>query len=130
MTQSFFLPGPLPGLNELLEANRYRSPKNRKGLRWNGYANMKKQHGEAVKWELLRQGIKPAKRVYFRFTWQERDRMRDPDNIAAGGRKVILDALVTAGILEDDGWKQIAGWEDRWTVVKDAPGVIVMMEAA
>ena len=39
-------------------------------------------------------------------TWMETDRRRDPDNISSG-IKFILDAFVHAGIIENDGWKQV-----------------------
>ena len=130
MTQSFFIPGPLPGLNTLLDekSRKYRGSPRLKGKVWNGYANMKRQQGEAVCWELLRQKIKPMKRVVIRFIWRELDRTRDPDNFTAGGRKIIFDSLVKAGILKNDGWAQIVGWQDRWEVETEKPGVLVEME--
>lgn len=43
-------------------------------------------------------------RCKFEFTWFETTRKRDPDNIAAGGRKIILDAMRAIGMLSNDGW--------------------------
>ena len=59
------------------------------------------------------------------YHWYEKDRRRDKDNICAFGRKVIQDALVKARFLRNDGWKNIAGFEDRFYVDKDKPRVVV-----
>lgn len=67
-------------------------------------------------------------RVYLRFGWAEPNTRRDPDNFCAGGRKVVLDALVRAGVLPGDGWKHVAGWCDEW-LVSSEPGVSVTLEA-
>ena len=67
-------------------------------------------------------------RVFIRWTWQEKDQRRDPDNVTGIGKKFVLDALVTMGILKNDGWKQIAGWTDTWVVVPECPGVTVILE--
>ena len=129
MIQTFFIPGPLPGLNELIDAAQSRARTwGRSRRQWNGYANLKKQQGETAYWQLLKQHMQPMRRVRLTFVWQERNRFRDPDNIAAGGRKIILDAMVKAKILNDDGWRQIDGWSDHWVVVNDSPGVTVRMD--
>jgi hypothetical protein len=65
------------------------------------------------------------RRVTLSFTWIERNRRRDPDNITAGGRKIILDALVQAKILDDDSSHYVLGWTDAFMINKDAPGVRV-----
>ncbi len=44
----------------------------------------------------------------FTFSWAEPDRHRDPDNIAAGGTKLVMDALVDAGVLPKDGAAYVA----------------------
>ena len=53
------------------------------------------------------------------------DKRTDPDNIAAGGRKVILDGLVEGGILPDDGWGDVEGFSDTFAVDKENPRVEV-----
>ncbi len=109
-----WIPGPLPGLNELIAAAKG------SGGRGMAYAKLKRQWTDTV-WALARNaGIhKPGpfeQRVFIDWTWLERDKRRDPDNVAAGGRKLILDGLVKAGVLAGDGWKHVAGWTDRWIV--------------
>ena len=47
------------------------------------------------------------------FNWRCSNRKSDPDNIAFA-KKFILDGLVKASILANDGWKQIKGFEDNF----------------
>lgn len=115
-SQTLFIPGPLPRLNELIGRERHY------------YNNAKKQWATTIGWEIKRQHLRPMGQVFIRWTWQEATKRRDPDNVCAIGRKFILDALVTMGILTNDGWKQIAGWTDTWVVVPESPGVTVILE--
>lgn len=118
--QRFWFPGRLPGLNEIIAAA--------KGAGGRGYlySKMKAKLTSDVVLLARTQRLRPVPRAYFRFTWYERDRLRNPDNIA-GGRKFIFDGLVKAGILANDGWGQVAGWSDRFEVSPD-PGVVVEIE--
>lgn len=47
------------------------------------------------------------------------------DNISSFGRKVIQDALVTMGVLQNDGWKEITGFQDEFFVDKHNPRIEV-----
>jgi len=108
------LKGRLPGLNEIINANRTN--------RFVG-AKLKKEFSETIAWSCKAQKIKPIKgRLFFQFRWYEKNRKRDPDNFTSGGRKLILDALQMAGVLENDGWN-IVGWVDNWEVDKENPRV-------
>lgn len=118
---TLWIPCPLPGLNELISAAKG------SGGHGTAYAQLKRQWTEAV-WALAKAARidKPGpfeRPVMIDFQWVERDRRRDPDNVAAGGRKLILDGLVAAGVLAGDGWRHIDGWWDRWTVDPARPGV-------
>lgn len=117
MNYKFTIRGTLPGLNELIEAERRN--------RFIG-AKLKKQY-EAVVMRAARSlgNVEFEEPVYMVYHWYEKDRRRDKDNICAFGRKVIQDALVKARFLRNDGWKNIAGFEDRFYVDKDRPRVVV-----
>lgn len=123
--QVFFVPGPLPGLNTLIDAAKEQGYA-RKG--WNGYAQAKRQWMQTIYWQVMQQGLKPMQRVFVTFSWHEQDRRRDPDNFSSGGKKIILDALVKAGVLKNDGWSEIDGFLDTWVVDKGRPGVQVTLE--
>ena len=58
------------------------------------------------------------------FNWYAKDRRKDPDNIAFG-KKFILDAMQDAGIIENDGFKQIYGFKDTFQIDKSNPRVEV-----
>lgn len=49
----------------------------------------------------------PTVPAVIEFVWYEPDRKRDPDGVAAGGAKLILDGLVAAGILAGDGSRNV-----------------------
>lgn len=108
---SLWVPGPLPGMNELIAAAKSGRGKG------NAYSRLKAEWTDAVIALANSSKLPPLKRsVVFRFTWVEKDRRRDPDNVAAGGRKLILDGLVAAGVLRGDGWRYVQSWTDHFYV--------------
>ena len=118
MKQSFFIPGPLPGLNDVIAmAKRH----------WAQYAKEKAYWTDLVAWTCKGKRIKPVKMAFIEFTWIEKGKRRDPDNIAMA-KKFILDGMVHAGVLENDGWGQIAGWSDEFKIDKARPGVEVTLK--
>lgn len=62
--------------------------------------------------------------VIVEITWYEKDRRRDPDNIASA-KKYILDSLVELGVFPNDGQKQIIGLVDWFEVDKRNPRIEV-----
>jgi Holliday junction resolvase RusA-like endonuclease len=60
--------------------------------------------------------------VNIKITWYCKNQKKDPDNIAFA-KKFILDGLVKAGVLENDGWNSILSFEDVFEVDKDRPRV-------
>ena len=93
MKQTFEIPGPLPGLNEIIGAiNRHRFVG----------AKLKKETTERCAWWIKSQRLPEfLKPVSISFFWHEKDKRRDLDNITAGA-KFILDALVVTGRLQND----------------------------
>lgn len=114
---TLWVPGPLPGMNELIAAAKGA------GGRGAGYSRLKRQWLDVV-FCLAKAAKLPAfpGRVVITWEWLEKDKRRDPDNIAAGGRKLILDGLVAAGVLKGDGWKYVQSWTDRFNVCGAAGG--------
>jgi hypothetical protein len=60
-------------------------------------------------------------------TWYCKNEKKDPDNISFA-KKFICDGLVSAGVLENDGWKQIQGFEDIFIVDKINPRVEIELK--
>ena len=113
--------GRLPGLNEYIDAERQSKYK---------AAALKAQSMQLVmiyaKRDLRKWRAKGP--VYMRYTWVERDRHRDKDNVSGYGRKVIQDALVKLGYLRGDGWAHIVGFSDDFAVDKVRPRIEVEIE--
>ena len=99
----------------------------RAGRRWYRYAEMKRRLEQEVAYQILSQKVQPVVEypVALTFEWFCKNRRKDPDNISSGGRKIILDALVTAGVLRNDGWKDIEGFSDAFFVDAKNPRVVV-----
>lgn len=112
------IPGLLPGLNEYIEAERAHRQKG---------AAMKRQVQRVVELCAKKQlrGFRPAGPVQMKYTWYERNKRRDKDNVSSFGRKVIQDGLVKAGVLKNDGWAQIDGFSDAFRVDAKRPRVEV-----
>lgn len=116
------IPGRLPGLNEYTAASR--SNKNQS-------ARMKKDAQTLVMWHIRSQlkGVTITHPVHLSFTWFEPDRRRDRDNISSFGRKIIQDALVTGGVLYDDGWDYVVSYADDFAVDAQKPRIeLVIVE--
>lgn len=87
-------------------------------------AKIKKEETERVFWECRSQKLSLiTKPSYFIFTWFLKDKRKDPDNVSSLGRKFILDGLVRAGILFDDGQEYVKGFVDVFKIDKEHPRV-------
>ena len=64
----------------------------------------------------------PVPKSVFKFTWYRKNRRTDPDNIAFA-KKFLLDAMEEVGIIDNDGWKNVAGFIDDFFVDKSNPRV-------
>ena len=90
---------------------------------------MKWEDQNKVEWFIRSQlrGVRIKKPVTMYYTWYEPNRKRDLDNISSYGRKVIQDALVHCGVIQNDGWKQILGFADRFYVDRKEPRIEVVI---
>lgn len=113
--------GTLPGLNEFIAENR---------RNYHAGAKLKKEAQYLVELSAKHclKRWKPSGPVFMRYTWYEPTKRRDKDNIAAGGRKIIQDALVSAGYLKNDGWNDIVGFSDTFRIDKKEPRIEVEIE--
>ena len=109
--------GRLCSLNEYIKAER----KNR-------YKGAKiKRDNERIITESIKQqlhGIRIENPVHVKYLWVVPDKRTDRDNIVFA-RKFIQDALVSTGVLKDDGWKYVVGFSDRFDVDKNNPRIEV-----
>lgn len=127
---TFWVSGPLPGLNEIIAAAKGSGGK---GL---AYSRMKAQWTETVYMLTRAARIPRLRRVHLRLTWVHADKRHDPDNCEAG-QKFVWDGLkgppsqCKAGttVLENDGWDQNAGSEHSHKVGPKAGVWVTVTEA-
>ena len=114
------IPGRLDNLNDFIRAD--------KASRYKG-GDLKRKNEDIVSLYIRKQlmGVKISKTVFMEYTWVEKDKRRDLDNISSFGRKVIQDALVSCGVLKNDGWDQISGFTDTFRVDKNEPHIEVLI---
>ena len=88
---------------------------------------LKREEETRICYYALKLRGKLLKKVRITFEWHEKDKKRDLDNIAFA-KKFILDGLQKISVLENDGWKQIAGFEDKFFIDAKNPRVEVIIE--
>ena len=109
------IPTRLNNLNDYITADRTN--------RYKGAA-MKARNEALVKVAIKQRIERP---VYMEYTWYERNKRRDLDNISSFGRKVIQDALVQTRVLVNDGWNEIVGFSDQFYVDAANPRIEVLI---
>ena len=112
--------GRLPGLNDMIEADRR---DRRAGNR------LKQESQETIRLYILRdlKHLKIEKPVELHYSFYEPNRRRDLDNISGYAHKVTQDALVASGVLKNDGWSNIVGMKDSFFVDARNPRIEVIM---
>lgn len=87
---------------------------------------LKKETQELISYYLPNQSADTPIRLIF--SWYEQNKRRDKDNIAFA-KKFILDAMVNAGVIPNDGWGYVDGFEDKFYIDKDNPRIEVEIES-
>ena len=116
VTHKITIPGELPDLNTIIEVAKQH---------YGQYAKLKKENTESVAW--IAKKLPTMERIKLTCRWYCKDKRKDKDGIATG-IKFILDGLVEAGIIANDGWKQIDSFGHEFYVDKQKPRVEVMIE--
>jgi len=65
----------------------------------------------------LRKKVNPERRYHFLFEWFVKNKKEDPDNISFA-QKFIFDGLVKAGVLANDGHKNVASISHQFIIDK------------
>lgn len=108
---------PLVSLNEyinLCRRNKYQAAERKKDIEYSLVAEILQQS----------KGKKINQQAAFHFCWYAKNKKQDPDNICFA-KKFVLDSIVTAGLIPNDGWKQVKGFQDDFFVDKENPRVEV-----
>lgn len=125
--QRLWIPGRIPGLNEIIEASVASGPVDARGKRSSSYRRDKKALTATIDILVGWQKVKPMAAGYFTYLFCEPNRRRDPSNFVAGGVKVIEDALRKAGVIPGDGWNVVRGYAPYWICDPTSPGVAVYL---
>ena len=113
MIQEFVINSKLPDFNSLRKAaSTFYSAFSTK------YSHMTKQTISLIRSEIMVQNIQPMRSVFLNIKWFEKNKRRDPDNIAVS-IKFILDAMQKEGVIKNDGWKEVDGWKNTFLVDKE-----------
>ncbi len=125
MITEIYIKGKTPNLNNIIQACKTQGYKGRRG---GSYSSLKKKWIKIIANQIENLNFKITKPVVITFYWIRKTRREDPDNISAGGRKVILDTFVELGIVKNDGWIYLhPGFVDRYAV-GDTDGVILSIK--
>lgn len=112
---AFCIRGNLHGLNEYISAERS-----------NKYIGAKMKHEDmtAVCFYIGKaERVRPP--VWIDYHFYEATKRRDKDNVAGWAHKVIQDALIKRGVIQNDGWSWVEGWTDAFSVDRKRPRIEV-----
>ena len=140
---AFFVEGKVPSMNELLDAKGGSATVVR-SIIMRRFPKKGKQRGERfdlyneLKQDWTRRAIRALPSVftrvesaYFGYVVVEANMKRDPSNVCSAAIKFVEDGLVKAGVMPNDGWKNVKGI--RSVVIHRAgriPGIFVVMSTA
>ena len=110
---TFTIPGRLPGLNEVTNANRRN--------RFVG-AKLKKDTEDYISLYIKSQCSLKFEVVSIQYDWYEKDKRRDIDNVSSA-KKFINDAMVKCGVIPNDDQRHVKGFTDNFYVDKDNPRI-------
>lgn len=116
--EKLVIDGELPNLNEIIETSK---------MHWAKYANEKKYLTENIALLAKSKIKKKYEKVNLTFVWYCKNKRKDKDNIIAG-QKFIIDALVLAGVIKNDGWNEIGNIFHFFEVDAKNPRVEVIIK--
>lgn len=124
--QTFTIPLRLPSLNEIILAS---STVLKGGIRFGSkYSLMKKEAASLIGMSIREHNIVPIKGPFTAsFIWKEKNKRRDPDNIAAAV-KFIFDSLQKEGIIVNDNWKYNLGWSNKFEISTEPEVVVELLD--
>lgn len=114
------IPVKVPTLNEFLSASHIQRGS------WNAGNKIKQDCQKELYYYLCKLPVF-TKPLILHFTWIEKNKRRDLDNISAVGKKFILDTLQLCGKIKNDNLNYIVGFTDKVIFDKEC-GVIIEFE--
>jgi Holliday junction resolvase RusA-like endonuclease len=126
MKQTMTLDFELPTLNEMIKDAKTIDKK----TGWSLYDDNKRQYTDmaGVQAQMQLKPVAEDLRIKLKIKWFCKDKRKDPDNISGGGTKYILDGLISAGIIKNDGWREICEIRHLFIYDKEKPRIVVVLE--
>ena len=116
--QTLILEGQLPAINEIIANTK---------KHWANYSRVKRGNTNLIAIECKSQRLEPfINPVGIVFNHYRPNRRKDPDNVAGGAMKVILDGLVKAEILQNDTMEYVKCLHHTFTIDKVKPRIEVV----
>lgn len=94
---------------------------------YNQYNEIKQDWSKKVCYLVKKQGFLAVESCYFNYLVVEHDKTRDPSNVFASAIKFIEDSLQLAGVIENDGWKQVLGIRSYIHLDRESPGAVLLV---
>lgn len=101
--------------------------KKRNPYQFNMYNQLKQDWSKKVSLHVTKSGFNKVKQAYFHYLMVEPNIKRDPSNIIASACKFIEDGLIKAGVIENDGWKQVLGIRPYWILDRESDGGVFLL---
>lgn len=115
------IPIKVPTLNNFIDACKVQRGS------WNAGNKMKQSYQQAFYYYFVKLPVlKPP--LIMHFTWIEKNKRRDLDNISSVGRKFILDTLQIAGKLKNDNANYCVEFTDKFRLGKENMIIIEIEE--
>ena len=114
-TDTIIIPGELPDLNQIIAETKGH---------WGNYSTLKKTNTQIVAYCAKQTTKRKYNKIDLDITWCCKNKRKDKDNIMAG-TKFILDGLVEAGIIKNDGWANVGDINHKFKVDKENPRIEV-----
>lgn len=116
-----WLPGRWPGYNEFHQGKGNRH--------WAAVARLKRSWQDTAGLLIKAAKVPHVERCELHYLHRRKDRRHDRSNLAFGASKIIEDALQDVGVLDDDGWNYVVGFQHAFEV-DPREGVLLTIRAA
>ena len=113
----FTVHGELPSMNEIIAESKKHYGK---------YSEMKRTYTDVVFYSCYK-FQKVENKVNLKFKWFCKNKKKDKDNIMAG-QKFVIDGMVKAKIIKNDGWNKIGTISHEFEIDKNNVRVEVEIE--
>ena len=118
--------------HELIDLNNYINAERTNRFK---AAKIKKEQTELVAYE-VRKAMKNGAKIKpehfpldFEFRWFMKNKRKDKDNIVFA-KKFCFDGMISSGLIENDGWKEIGSFKDVVVVDKENPRVEIKIRTS